>query len=68
MIEVLEDHGLTAMDYGFVCYDSWDAEDATEHSTGREAGDIFSLRHDELLLFIARGQTARLDAIESKLK
>ena len=68
VIEVLEDHGLTAMDYGFVCYDSWDAEDATEHSTGREAGDIFSLRHDELLLFIARGQTARLDAIESKLK
>ena len=68
VIEVLENHGLKPMEYGFVCHDSWDAEEATDHSAGREAGDIFSLRNDELLLFIARGQTARLDAIENKLK
>lgn len=31
----------------------------------RPAGDRYSFRHDELLLFIARGFAARLDALES---
>lgn len=33
----------------------------------RAAGDIYSFRTDQLLLFIARGQAARQDALEARL-
>ncbi len=42
--------------------------DATAQGNGYDsiaAGECYSFRHDELLLFIARGLAARLDALES---
>lgn len=64
-IEVMESHGLDPFSYGFICYDSWPAESATETQPARPAGDRYSLRPDELLLFIARGFEARLAALEA---
>jgi hypothetical protein len=52
--------GLDAFAYGAVCYDEWDA-DADE---GREAGDVYSLRTDEVLMLAAAGFEARLSELE----
>lgn len=52
--------GLDAFAYGAVCYDEWDA-DAVE---GREAGDVYSLRTDEVLMLAAAGFEARLSELE----
>jgi hypothetical protein len=71
-IEIMRLHGLDPMRYGFICYDQWPAEPAVidpetgdEIEPAREAGDRYSFRHDELLLFLARGFAARLDALEA---
>lgn len=78
-IEILAAHGLDPMRYGFICHDAWD-EEVTEHpavtdETGAEiasarterkpAGDLYGFRPDELMLFIARGLEARLEALEA---
>jgi hypothetical protein len=54
-------HGLNPMAYGFICYDEWPAD----AEAGLSAGNRYSLRPDELLLFIARGFDARLAALEA---
>lgn len=58
-IEVLQSHGLDPMRYGFICRDEWPAKGAAP------AGDRYSFRPDELLLFLARGIDARLAALEA---
>lgn len=60
-IEVMTAHGLNPMAYGFICYDEWPAD----AEAGLSAGNRYSLRPDELLLFIARGFDARLAALEA---
>lgn len=72
-IEIMEDHGLDPMAYGFICYDEWPAEvvvyppgydaDGVEIQPGytevvREAGSIYSFRADELQYFIMRALLA----------
>jgi hypothetical protein len=64
-IEVMESHGLDPFAYGFICYDSWPAKAAVEGEPAQPAGDRYSFRPDELLLFIARGFEARLAALEA---
>jgi hypothetical protein len=71
-IEIMQAHGLDPMSYGFICYDRWDElpevsepETGTITQTFRPAGDRYSFRQDELLLFMARGFAARLDALEA---
>lgn len=90
-IEVMQQHGLSPFNYGFICYDEWDAEtvehpaqyERTEQADGtyangdliseawtevvREAGNRYSFRPDELLLFVARGQAAYLAQLESRI-
>lgn len=62
-IEIMEDFGLDPTAYGFICHDVWEA---TENEDGqRPAGDRYSFRADELLLFMARGFEARLAALEA---
>lgn len=63
-IEILQAHGLEPMRYGFICHDRWEAENGQD-GAGKPAGDIYSFRHDELLLFITRGFEARLAALEA---
>lgn len=64
-IEILRAQGLDPMRYGFICHDRWEAENDQDGSAGKPAGDIYSFRHDELLLFITRGFEARLAALEA---
>ena len=80
-IEVMEGFGLQPLDYGFICFDQWDAteaefvvetdKDGNENrvmvSDAREAGSAYSFRHDELLLFLARGFDGRLSDLEGSL-
>ena len=66
-IEIMEAESLDPFAYGFICHDEWDEIPATEGSEARPAGDRYSFRIDELLLFIARGFEARLAALEAAL-
>lgn len=75
-IEIMEENNLEPMEYGFICYDKWDATEAViiDHEDGSteviqpatEAGDRYGFRMDELLAFIAAGFEARLSALEGK--
>lgn len=46
VISILESHNLNPFDYGFVCFDEWDATDDLE------AGSRYAIRYDELAMFI----------------
>lgn len=95
-IEVMQSHGLDPMNYGFVCFDTWD-DRFVEHPADYEqvevrddagklvgyeqgeliaeawteqvqvAGDRYSFRPDELMMFLARGFEARLSALEEAM-
>lgn len=60
-IAVMTSHNLDPMDYGFICYDKWDADPDNDVP----AGDRFGFRMDQLCLFLIRGLDARLSALES---
>lgn len=53
VIAAFEAQGLDAFEYGAVCYDTWEAEEAKYDSQGnliepaREAGDRYGVRYDE---------------------
>jgi len=71
-IQIMQDHSLDPFRYGFICFDEWpetpeqrDPETDDVVQEYQPAGDRYSFRHDELLLFLARGFAARLDALES---
>lgn len=49
--------------YAFLCYDEWEADEAT----GVEAGNRFGIRPDQLALFLIAAQEARIAAIEAAL-
>lgn len=61
-IEIMEQHDLDPFAYGFICYDEWPARDAAGSVPARAAGNAYSFRTAELLLFLARGFDARLTA------
>jgi len=58
VISAFEAQGLDAMKYGIVCYDKWEAtEDEIDRNgditkAGETAGDLYSIRYDELFAFI----------------
>lgn len=56
VISILEKHGLDWHEYGFICYDEWDATEDVEIDgkliKGVEAGNRYSIRYDELTMFI----------------
>jgi hypothetical protein len=71
-IELAQVHGLDPFRYGFICYDQWietpelrDAETGEVSQEYSPAGDRYSLRPDQLNLFIAKGFEARLKALEN---
>jgi hypothetical protein len=63
VIQIMESFGLDPMRYAFVCYDEWDAELDADGNETRAAGNRYSFRPDELLMFIARGMAARQDEL-----
>lgn len=77
VIDIMEKNELDPMRYGFVCYDSWEHKPAvySEDEEGNpvleeeevEAGDAYSLRHNELIMFITRGFEERISALEKQL-
>jgi hypothetical protein len=81
-IAVMEANGLDPFAYGFICYDEWDEirnshvpelrdEDGNiiqeEKPLVTPAGNRYSMRYEELAMFIARGEHERLKAIEALL-
>ncbi len=64
-MDILTANGLDPNRYGFICHDEWQAETGEDGTVTREAGDRYSFRTDELLLFMARGFDARLSALEA---
>lgn len=76
-MSIMESFGLDPMSYGFICYDSWESEPdevvidedgkQVAISKGREAGDRYAFRMDQLSLFIAAGQEQRLAKLEALL-
>lgn len=69
-IEIMRSNGLDPFGYGFICHDAWEETAAQLDADGKvtveavEAGDSYGFRMDELMLFIARGFEARLQALE----
>lgn len=50
--EIMTSHGLDATQYGFFCYDEWEAELDPEGVEVLPAGNRYGIRYDELLTFI----------------
>lgn len=75
-IEIMRDEGLSAFDYGMVCYDKW-ADEFTDYAATdtsperreltRAAGDIYSFRQAELELFMRVGSEAVIMDLEARL-
>lgn len=68
-IEIMEANNLSPFAYGFICYDEWQEQTATDENGNvtvtQTAGSRYAFRPDELLMFIARGFEARLASLES---
>lgn len=47
-----EAEGLDAFRYGVLCYDTWEAQEATESTPAVEAGSRYGVRYDELFALI----------------
>lgn len=76
IVSIMEAHGLEPFEYGFICYDSWGEEyghrPPVDGKGGgdvklREAGEVYSLRNDQLNMFIARGLRASMARTEARL-
>jgi hypothetical protein len=65
--EVMARHGLDAARYSFWCYDEWPEERHTDpagNETVTPAGNRYSLRYNDLILFLMAAQEQRLAALE----
>lgn len=76
IIEIMAEHDLDAFRYGFVCHDEWeekstpqsDPVDPTKNiDVVTPAGDRFSVRYDELAMFIAAAQQQKQDELEARI-
>lgn len=72
-IAVMEAHGLDPFAYSFICYDEWEAEDATYDEDGNEttparaAGDRYSFRKEELLCFLVAAMARQHDELAERV-
>jgi hypothetical protein len=68
---IFHDHGLDALDYGFVRFDEWDertdTDPMTEEVTVHPGGNRYSIMFPDILAFMMVGQEQRLAALEEKL-
>lgn len=76
VMDIMASYGLDPMHYGFVCHDVWEEQtvfsadpDDDAKSTVRviPAGDRYSLRYNELSMFLARGMEQRLTTLEAQI-
>ncbi|MCE9939799.1 glycosyl hydrolase family 28-related protein [Serratia liquefaciens] len=72
-IAVMEKHGLDWRSYSAFCYDEWGyVDEIVDTATGDvipavEAGDRYSFRKEELLMWIARSVIIKQNGIEDRL-
>lgn len=72
-IAVMEANGLDPFAYSFICYDQWEAEEATYDEDGneliasRESGDRYSFRKEELLCFLVAAMARQHDELEARV-
>lgn len=72
-IAVMQANGLDPFAYSFICYDEWQAEEATYDDEGneltpaREAGNRYSFRKEELLCFIVRALAQEIDGLADRV-
>lgn len=70
---IFKDAGLEARDYGFFCWDEWEAKEASYDEEGQlvdsaqEAGDLYSLRYGELLCIEAAYQRRKNKILENRI-
>ena len=73
-IEILKNNNLNPFEYSFICYDEW-AEEIINHPAidnvdswieTKPAGNLYSFRYTELLMFMSLGFEERLTLIENK--
>jgi hypothetical protein len=72
IMSVMESHGLVPFDYGFICFDEDQAREeytslGGEVTPATPYRSIYSLRTDQLAMFVARGQAARSEALEARI-
>lgn len=71
VVEAFAARGLDATDYGVLCFDEWDAAPAVLDDDGnvitpaREAGEMYSIRYDELLVLEAARVRRELSRLSS---
>lgn len=67
VVGIMRNNGLDPMDYGFICYDEWDAipemfgDDGETVAAEIPAGDRYGIRYEELSMFVMSAIAARLD-------
>ena len=72
--EVCKKHGIDPTQYGFFCYDKWDATEAVLDEDGNilepaiEEGELYSLRYEELLLIEAAYQRRKSSKLEEQVE
>lgn len=52
LAETFRSHGLDPEEYGMFCFDEWEAEVDDEGIVTKEAGDMYGIRYEELLVFM----------------
>jgi hypothetical protein len=70
-IEIFEQHGLNALDYGFVRYDEWEdtiVNDKDMQPQVQLGGNRYSIMFPDLIAFMMVGQEQRLSEIEAKVE
>jgi hypothetical protein len=70
-IEIFKEHGLNALDYGFVRYDEWEEEthnDKDMNPVTTPGGNRYSIMFPDLIAFMMVGQEQRLSEIEAKVE
>jgi hypothetical protein len=68
VMQVMEKHSLDPFAYGFVCFDEWEDIINEDGVKTQEKGDAYSLRPDQLSLFIAKGQQVSMQNLSAQLE
>ena len=66
-IAILESYDLDPMSYAAICYDEWEAKEATEETPAIEAGSRYSFRESELHSLVLRAYLQRQDDLEDRI-
>lgn len=66
-IKILVEEGLVASDYGFICYNKWDAEFDAESGETSEAGNQYGFREGPMQNLMLRALAVDLDELTARV-